>query len=735
MAKRKTKKDPFEVKLSEEKAKELTEFLAREINYAMTARMSIVGSDGWLDDAHAKYIGGDPNLTVDTPWPGAANLGSWIVTESVDAMRARIMATVFTDPIWVVEGFGQSAERAPIVEEFHQWKADQTKLAQFVGRAVHNSLIEGTGVLEVSDRTYMRKTVGRKKVQLQVDHETGLTTIGDDGQPVFVRDDKGNTVEPDDPNTPHAVIVGTSLVRASAGPSYRVLSLKDFYILPGHASERDEVWGYAKRFWLRLAELKCRERDGYYNNTEALGGPASSERMTGTGGVSDVDGMARRGQDIAPQQDEVTAEKEIWELTLLLDLDDDGYQEWYVVTFSATYRTILRVQYENYDTPSYILLVPFPRPNSVYGFSYSKDKLGSLYDEHSALRNMFADRMTLKTSAPMMQVEGSPWNPAERPFAPGEVLPVRDPNELKQLEIADVPQSVVAAMKEVIAAKERLSGMNDTTTGQLADANRTLGEVKLVTQQSWIRIDEVVKNLQQGFEDLFNILNSIWKNKLQDTPEPWPGDMMVSMQERAIQVGDQITADILDGSFRGKPRGSVEASDFSQMRADFVQLITAITQLSQTVPALKVQLNQPRTIRSLFSEIIRVYRWPDRASLLGTFTGENQTPQEPHADPMKMKQMELEQKDRDSERKSETALAVATLGGKFETLANAMQLFMDERARLGTPVGTGGAAPGGPNGAPGGQPPSPGGATPPAGDTHIHITAQPGGASGGSAAQ
>src|SRR5258708_25146234 len=56
----------------------------------------------------------------------------------------------------IVEGFGKSAERAWLVEEFHQWKADQTKLQSAVGRAVHNALIEGTGILEVRDRKSTR---------------------------------------------------------------------------------------------------------------------------------------------------------------------------------------------------------------------------------------------------------------------------------------------------------------------------------------------------------------------------------------------------------------------------------------------------------------------------------------------------------------------------------------------------------------------------------------------------
>lgn len=617
---RKSQRDPFEVRLSPAKELELINFLAREIDFAMTARMAIVGNDGLLDDAHLKYQGGDPTLTVDTPWPGAANLGSPIVTEKVDAMRARIMATIFTDPIWTVEGFGAAADRAFTVEQFMQWKADQTKLAQYMGRAVHNSLIEGTGVLEVSDRVVLRSTTRTVNAKLQRDPATGLVAMDANGSPQVERDEQGRTIDAQQGDASMRMVV-KDIVRASSGPSYRVLSLKDFYILPGHASERDDIWGYAKRVYRRLSELQRREKDGYYTNVDQLGGSSSSERLSGTGGVGDAAELSRDGQDIAPQQDPTTAEKELWELTLLLDLDDDGFEEWYVITFSQLHRQILRIQVENYDTPSYILLVPFPRPNSVWGFSYAKDKLGSLYDEHAALRNMRTDRMSLKTNAPMLQVEGSPWNPAERPFGPGEVLPVRDLNELKQLDVADVPQSVIYAEKEVLTFAERLSGMNDTTVGQTSAANVTLGDVKLSTQQSWIRIDEVVKNLQQGFEDLFLLLLVIWKNKLRDTPEPWPGDMLASMQERPINMGDAITADVLDGVFRGKPRGSVEASDFSQMRGDLTQMLTAITQLAQQIPVLKQGLNAPDAVRAIWSEIIRLYRFQNRNAMLRTFTG------------------------------------------------------------------------------------------------------------------
>lgn len=618
MAKKKTARDPFEVRLSEERRRELATFLCTEIENAIMARDRIAGNDAEIDLSHERYEGGNASLVKNTPWPGAANFGSFIVTEKVDSMRARIVATLFADPPWIVEGYGDAAEKAPLVEAFHQWKAEQIRLQSFMGRVTHNSLIEGTGVLEVTDRVVKRKGIRRLRALVQRDPTTGMIVPDDQGNPTLVRTKTGAFVEAQDAE-PFVELVVSDVVRASAGPSLRVVSLKDFCILPGHAAERADVWGYIKRFFRRLPELRRAEADGFYAHVEDLGTMGEREQTPLE---------LRAGQDIAPQVDD-TAEKELYECLVLLDLDEDGYEEWYVITISVLHRVILRVQYQDYNTPHFVLFTPFPRPNAVYGYSYASLKLGSLYDEHAALRNMFADRSSLATSAPFLQLEGSPWDPSKTPFGPRTVIPVRDLNEMKQLEVRDVPNSVITQIQMVLSAAERLSGQNDITTGQLAQQDRTLGEVQLSTQQSFVRIDEVVKNFQEGMEDLFDLLHQVWSAKLQEEPEPAPGSLLLAMTERGIQIADStITAGLLHGVFRGKPHGSVESADYKSMRADIAQMMTALTQLAQAVPALRAHLNDPRVVRSLVSQIARVYRWPDRANFVAQFTGEAPPPVE-----------------------------------------------------------------------------------------------------------
>ncbi len=611
MARSKAARSPFEVKLSATQQEELADTLSREIEYAIQARDTVIGSQGSIERAYKKYEGGDRNITKDTPWKGAANLGSPIVTEKVDSMRARIVGTMFTSPIWMVEGFGASAERAPFVETYMQWKAEISGLQSRLSRVIHVALIEGTGILEVTDRVELRKGVRKARVLVQRDATTGTPMLGPDMNPIPVMKQNGKFQEAE-PGEPHLSMVVSDVVRATTGPSYRVHSLRDFLVLPGHAAEKSDVWGYAKRFYRRLPELRNREKQGFYKNVEELGKHGDREA---------TNDELRAGQEIAQQYDE-TAEKEIWEVNYLADLDGDGFEEWYVVTLSVNHRILLRCQYQDYNTPHYVLFPPYPRPQSLYGYSYAEDKLGSLYDEHSALRNMFADRSALATSAPFLVDASMVWDKNAHPFGPRSTIPVRDMNSIKQLEIKDVPNSIPAQIAAVLQMAERISGQNDTSTGVMASANRTLGEVDLTTKQSWIRIDEVIKNCQEPMEDLFNILLATYTAALEESPEEPPETLLQMMNERGISLpSGLITADMLYGTFRGKPKNSVEDADLTQMQGSLTQMLMMVGQLSATNPALAMHLQNPVVMKSILTQIARAYRWPDQQNLVANFTG------------------------------------------------------------------------------------------------------------------
>jgi hypothetical protein len=609
MARQKTQRSPFEVKLTDDQRNELAYEFTREIDEAEIARAAIVGTNQQLDQWHLLYEGGDGRLTKDTPWPGAANLVSYIGTEKVGAMRARIMSTVFVDPVWTVEGWGAAAARVPFVERFHQWKAEEERLQGHVGKAVHNALVEGTGVLEVAERAEWRRIRARIQAALVVDPMTGLPVMDDFGLPQFQKDDEGKVVEVQDTETPSALTVVDRYVRTRRGPQYRVLSLRDFLILPGHAHDKTEVFAYAKRFYRRMGQLKTLQEQGVYVGVDDLGEDSEREARPDE---------LRAGQTIAEQLGD-RVEKELWELAILKDLDGDGIEEWYLATLSRNKRKLLRLQRDDLNLSRFLLITPFPRSNSVYGFSYLGHILGTIIDEHTAIRNAIADRSALVNSAPLKRVIGALWDPYEQPFAPRAVIDVREEKEVTAMQIPDVPGSMVNREQLVLAASERVSGQNDATLGVNPQANRTLGEFNNVVQQSFIRIDEVVRNVQEELEDLWQIRHQIWKRTLREGgEEDIPQGLLAAVEERGFKVpGNKLTADLLEGTFRGKPHGSVETADLNRQRADFIGFLQALAQLVQAVPGLQMLFSQPQAANAILKQAMRVFRWEDRQGLTG----------------------------------------------------------------------------------------------------------------------
>ena len=121
MARRRRQADPFDVDLKPEQRQELLTFVCDAIQEAKATRATKEADHEYWNRLYRQDLtrGGKQ-----APWADAADLTSYIATEKVDAMRARIMRTIFTEPIWTVEGYGQKGtQHAPVVEAFHQWQA------------------------------------------------------------------------------------------------------------------------------------------------------------------------------------------------------------------------------------------------------------------------------------------------------------------------------------------------------------------------------------------------------------------------------------------------------------------------------------------------------------------------------------------------------------------------------------------------------------------------------------
>jgi hypothetical protein len=599
------------VTLSDEKRTTLTTWLVDEVQVAIDAKAA---ADVEVDYWHRLYEQGRTRLGPHTPHQHSADLTSYLGTQNVDALQARLMKTVNVEPIWTVEGWGEAANKAPFVEEFHQWKAEEEGLQAVLDRLSLICMIEPRGLLEVREGTEMRRVRKQQWVAMATmpmpNPETGMPepapVFNEKGEPQLQQAPDGTYVEARDPNQPAVEVVVDSLEPVRVGPQYRILPYRDSLVLPGHARDKDEVWGYAKRFWKRIPELEASAALGIYDSDAVA-------QLTRTGDREQEPALARAHATVAPQEGP-TAEKELWEILLLKDLDGKG-ERWYLVTLSLSEHLVLRVQHDDVDRSRYVLFNLFPRPDRVTeGFSLIGHKLITTIEEHTAVRNMRADRSTMATNAPIKRLVGALWDPDEQPWGASAVIDVRDMREIEPIQVPDVPNSVIDWERGLERTSERLVGVNDIATGQTVQSSaKTLGEVQMATEQSFVRMDLVIRRFQEAMEDLGAIRHAIWKRVLQGRPdgvEP-PLGVMVGLEARGLSLPNgRLTADLLDGQYRFKPRGSVETADPRALRADFVQMLQALGALPPM--AQQAILMNPQALTALLDQFVRVFRIPNR---------------------------------------------------------------------------------------------------------------------------
>lgn len=608
--------NPWDVKLSEDKRKDFTDWICDEIINAEQARSTPVEDVRywWMLYEQARTRAGHE------PWQDAADLTSYIATEKVDALRARIMKTIWSDPVWTVEGWGGSAHKAPFVEAFHQWQAEAEGVQAVLARVMHAALVEPRAVLEVYEDTTLRakrKTINAK-LALTPD---GRHQLDDHLQPMLEQDEDGNYVEVDDDEGGQIATAETvidEVERVRCGPAYRVLSYEHFLVLPAHAREKSDIFGYAKRFTKRMGELKVGAKQGWYDKTAV-------EELTDGSDVQSETTLSGDNVLVAEQRGD-TIEKELWEVQVLYNLDGKG-PRWYLATVHVKQRKLLRLKHDGIQFGRYIIFVPFPRPDRCHeGYSFVGHKLITTVEEHTAWRNMLADRAAMVLKSPIKRLNSALWDPDVQAFGPGAVIDVRDMKELEPFVMPDLSAAAINREQEVVNASERVAGINDVALGQVPQNSRTLGEVNLVAEQSFVRMDEVTKNLQEPLEDLAQVRHEIWKAALKELKEMSGPDYLFEALdgERGGDVTQdagamaKITPDLMEGTFRFKPHGSTETADITRQRADFIQFLQSLGIAFKTWPALQMIIgNNIGAAQSTIEQMLRLFRMPDKQAWLG----------------------------------------------------------------------------------------------------------------------
>lgn len=616
---------PFEVKLSKDERDDLALGLSRSLDEAIAARSA---TEQDITYWHTLYEQGRTRSGSNQPWADAADLTSALGTFYVDVMRSQIVRTVMVEPVFTVEGYGEAANKAPFIEEFHQWQIEAEGFQSVFAKAVHLALIEPRGVIEVYEDTIRRPVRKTIKAALQlgpdgsavVDEKLNpILQMGPDGKYVEVQDQPEGAVGPDGMPVqpqPSADVEVDSFETICEGPRERVVAYRDYLQLPGHATDKADIWGHAKRFYRRVDELKERAKKGLYDAeaVEDLG--TDDERASETTLSGESIGMAaKEGTD--------RSEKELWELLFLRDLDGKGLR-WFVATLHKDKQRLLRLQYDDIGRPRYFPLVPFPRPNSTEGYSYIGHKLITIIEEDTAWRNMLADDAAMQLNMPVKRLQSALWDPDAEPFGPKAVLTVRDMREIEFMQRQNNTGVGIERIMAVERVGERISGINDASAGATSTEKRTLGEVQLITQQSMGRITEAVKNIQETLEELCQVRHLMWKRALAEGDGvAAPPSVLTGLELRTPDVknylpNQKFTASLFEGAFRFKPRGSVENADPQQQQQNFALSMQAIAQISAQNPMIAAILQTPLAAKAFLEQWVRLFNIQDKQAFLGS---------------------------------------------------------------------------------------------------------------------
>lgn len=616
-------KNPYAVDFSSKKTTisetSFCNWLVNQIMDAQNARAAYTSEGGLLDLFHLIYEqGAMPGIG---PWPGSANLTSWIGTVQVDSMTSRVYKAVCgVEPICAVDGWSETPERIAKVEAFMEWKAADERLRQQIRGAIELGLIEGTAFLEVAERPVMRHTRRTIKAIPQMD-EFGAIALDEKGAAVPQQDENGQYIEAtgDQLASPTIDVVIEESNYACDGPQYRLLGGKDGYILPGHARNTSEVWGYAKRIYLTPVELKQRQEAGTYRNVEKLA-LLTSDRQQRQDEV-------RKQITIEPQEDQ-TVQKELWEVQLNYDIDGDGADEWLIATISITDFVLLRLDYDQIKQMRFVPITPFPDPTWVYGRSLIQ-KLISLIYEHTSERNMIADKSAMAVSAPLSRLTTAYWNPDDQPIGPQSVIDVRSHDEIKQVQVSDVPQSMIYLKRDTEQAAERVGGVGDMAVVGVdgldqGQANPTATQVQTVAQATAIRVDDVIEAIRTSIEDIYMLRAEIWKRSLANHPNgmPAPDDVLGNMETRGVKMGGDgqavyaFTAADLEGRWRFKPKGSLQSSNKAYLLQNVNGLMASMQGLAQLNPQFHAAMQNPEFIKAIFDHYLAIYEVSDKAGIM-----------------------------------------------------------------------------------------------------------------------
>lgn len=469
----------YRIKMTPERRKRLAANLCRQVEEYWTETEDRRDNlKQWRRDYAQMPVGG-------SRWPGSSDINAPL-TQIYAEKYARTMsgAIANTDPVVAAET--KTPSLAPILPLVEEAMAGFVTDAQWQAAVYETSLelaISGNVAIKVE---WVEDWVRRPEPQVEMIMERLNLLLESGAEPLeaYV-----SSVQLDRDGFP-GVELGFVDDLAYAGPRLTVIPFQDLLVLPATVRGPEHARGIGERFTCTGAELAAGVRQGKYLDAEvkkvyqAGADPVSQDRSEQLETVGmDAEG---RTEDV----DEGSHDFDYYELVELCyqgDWNGDGVTEWGVFTLHPASETLIRAHYMPYEHgESYYTLFRMDEQSGIlFGMGIS-ERVAGFQAAYTAILNQWLDNGdALAASAFSFFFErGMGMDPGEFVLAPGKPIPVDNVEGIRPIPVTPLPPEMLQLLLVIRELAELSTGANSVNLGKETETRKTLGEVRMVQQQS-----------------------------------------------------------------------------------------------------------------------------------------------------------------------------------------------------------------------------------------------------------
>lgn len=446
---------------SEEKRNAIAVKLCSEIAAAQQSKSAL--EQRW--DENEKIYRNEPPRRTNKPFTNAADLHIPLVQPRIDGLDSKLSTMILGMNPWFKVGSQQPAQgEADVHERCLQFILEQAGFGEHLSVSTKNCARHGLSIWRVKFEARARGYYAGQ------DYESGIPA----GDAQFV------------------------------GVGFDVIHPKKFVVYPLNgvkAVQQAKFVGHS--YYLRVQEIREEIKRGWFieDEREVRGGDYEQEKEAG---------RSRQWSRVEESNiiDQADESVEIYHLVCKLDLNGDGFEEYYEIDVAYNDQAILRIEPYHYYRPNYFIT----RMHIEEGFWPSNSvaqNLQGLQKSLNSMMNMYIDTQYMNAFPPLFAPKGS--MPGKIKYGYGEVVEVDGPlppqPQLGRSDLAEVP----FAIQYIEDKADSASRVSRTTSSQQFRPNTTASEVNVVAGDQAVGLSDYALKYAGGLAEIAKFVMALVK--------------------------------------------------------------------------------------------------------------------------------------------------------------------------------------------------------------------------------